>query len=60
MDGSQFSFAPGPFPGPDRLGPPPEPRPDPLPDREWGLSAGQVVAVVLTILAVCELIGLVT
>ena len=45
MDGSQFSHRP-------QL----EQR-DPLPDREWGLSAGQVVAVVLTILAACELIG---
>lgn len=39
-------------PGPDYGGGPA------LPEREWGLSAGQVVAVVLTILAVCEVIGL--
>ena len=31
--------------------------PEPLPEREWGLSAGQVVVVVLSIIAVCELIG---
>ena len=32
--------------------------PGPVAEREWGLSAGQVVAVVLVILAVCEVIGL--
>ena len=45
----------------DGLGAPPEPGRDPgpaLPEREWGLSAGQVVAVVLAILAACEVIGL--
>lgn len=37
----------------------PEPERDPPPpEREWGLSAGQVAAVVLTIIAACELIGL--
>lgn len=29
-----------------------------LPDREWGLSAMQVLAVVVVIVAVCEVIGL--
>lgn len=29
-----------------------------LPEREWGLSARQTVAIVLAILAVCEVIGL--
>lgn len=33
--------------------------PEPLPDREWGLSAGQVVAIVLVIVAACEIVGLV-
>ena len=33
--------------------------PDPLPEREWGLSAGQVVAVVLAIIAACEVLGLI-
>ena len=58
MDGSH-GFAPGSSrgwervtPGPDHGGGPP------LPEREWGLSAGQVVAVVLAILAASELIGL--
>lgn len=40
-----------PAPEPGREGP------GPLPDREWGLSASQVVAVVLAIVAACELIG---
>ena len=35
----------------------PGPGAGPLPEREWGLSAGQVVVVVLAIIAVCELIG---
>lgn len=29
-----------------------------VPEREWGLSAGQVVAVVLAIVVLCEVIGL--
>lgn len=29
-----------------------------LPEREWGLSAGQTTAIVLVILAACEVIGL--
>ena len=29
-----------------------------LPEREWGLTAGQTTAIVLAILAVCEVIGL--
>ena len=33
---------------------------DPPPDREWALSAGQVTAIVLAILAACELIGWLT
>jgi hypothetical protein len=33
--------------------------PDALPDREWGLSAGQVVAVVAAIVAACELFAVV-
>lgn len=56
-----FAFQPGstgsnsstshPAPEPGREGP------GPLPEREWGLSAGQVVAVVLAIVAACEVIG---
>ncbi len=37
------------------------PHPDPWepgPEPEWGLSAGQVTALVLAILAACELMGL--
>ena len=30
-----------------------------LPDREWGLTAGQVVAIVLAIVAACEVFGLI-
>ena len=30
---------------------------EPLPEPEWSLSAGQVVAAVLMILAACEAIG---
>lgn len=33
------------------------PEPEPLPEREWGLSAWQVVAVVVAIVAACELVG---
>ena len=49
-------------PGPHDLGSTvPQPGshgPDPLPDREWGLSAGQVFAVVVTIIAVSQVIGM--
>jgi hypothetical protein len=45
-------------PGHVRTAPQPEPGREPLPDREWGLSAGQVVAVVLAIVAASELIGM--
>ena len=54
MDGSNF--------GPNRAGFLPEERhldTTPAPEREWGLSAGQVVAVVLAILAASEVIGLI-
>lgn len=30
----------------------------PLPDREWGLSAPQVAAIVIAIVAISDLIGL--
>ncbi len=33
--------------------------PDTLPDREWGLSAIQVLGIVVAIVAACELFGLV-
>ena len=36
----------------------PEPGGEPVAEREWGLTAGQVVLAVLAILAVCEVIGL--
>ena len=39
---------------PEPNGPPQEA----LPEREWGLTAGQVVAVVLAIVAACEVFGL--
>ena len=62
MDGS--SFGPGRAHGlgfhpqsDHALGDREAPGPEPLPEREWGLSAGQVVVVVLSIIAVCELIG---
>ena len=58
MDGSHFGgtrdTGAGRLPAPWTT---PNPVPDPLPDREWSLSAGQVVAAVLVIVAVCELIG---
>lgn len=63
MMGHIHGFQPG-RPGRawDGLRAPPEPdRGDggpALPEREWGLTAGQVVAAVLAILAACELIGL--
>ena len=41
-----------------RFAPEPGRRDDALPEREWGLSAGQVAAVVTVILAVSEAIGL--
>jgi hypothetical protein len=48
--------------GSDRLHPLPNPAhdpvPTPLPEREWGLSAPQVVAVVAAIVAISEVIGL--
>ena len=58
MDGSQFGgervqgsgFTPDPV-WPGSMGR------EPMPEREWGLTAGQVVAVVLAIVAACELIG---
>lgn len=38
---------------------PPDPgREPPPPEREWGLSAGQVTLAVLLILAACEVIGM--
>ncbi len=40
-------------PDPGRSGP------DTLPDREWGLSATQVLGIVVAIVAACELFGLV-
>lgn len=52
MDGSGF--------GPDRtrfLAEEPHLDTGPLPEREWGLSAWQVVLVVLAIVAGSELIG---
>lgn len=60
MDGSNFAprrAAPLVFPpqGPGHL---PGHLPGPLPEREWSLTAGQVVGVVLLIVAACELIGL--
>ena len=34
-----------------------QPPPQPLPEREWGLSAGQVVVAVVTIVALCQALG---
>jgi hypothetical protein len=47
-------------PGGGALHPAPKPGPEltALPEREWGLSAAQVVAVVMAIVAVSEVIGL--
>ena len=65
MDGSSygprgvgFGFQPSPAPWQDQVGTTPlhEER-DPPPEREWGLSAWQVVTAVLLIVAGCELIG---
>ena len=53
MDGS---FHGG--PGLEAANPHERSAPDPLPEREWSLSAGQVVAAVLTIVALCEVIDL--
>ncbi len=48
-------------PGAGRTAPEPEQPPanpgSALPEREWGLTAGQVVLVVVAIVAACELIG---
>lgn len=54
-----FGFKPSPTRPLGTLGTAPEPPPgrDPMPEPEWGLSAGQVVAAVLVILAACEAIG---
>jgi len=61
MSAQIFAFQPT-TPGNHATTTPPEPHrnnPDILPDREWGLSAGQVVAVVLVIVAACELFALI-
>ena len=41
-----------------RFAPEPGRRDDVVPEREWGLSAGQVAAIVTVIVAVSEAIGL--
>lgn len=59
MDGSNFApqrAAPLVFP-PQGPGHAPGHAPERLPEREWSLTAGQVVAAVLLIIAACELIG---
>ena len=59
MNAHSFAFSPD--PGEDRSRAERAPEPDPLmaalPEREWGLSAGQVAAVVAVILVVSEVIG---
>ena len=54
-----FGFQPSPARPDCALGAGPEPGPgrEAFPEPEWGLSAAQVVAAVLVILAVCEAIG---
>lgn len=59
MDGSHYAraFAPDetqPTPAAD---PAHEPGRGPLPEREWGLSAGQVVMAVVIIVALCQALG---
>ena len=62
MQHSSFGFHPdpgGPL-GPTRTTAPEPGGPEAMPEREWGLSAGQVAAAVLVIIAFCELVGLMT
>ena len=61
MNAHVFAFSPDPGQDRSRVDRAPEPGADPsmaaLPEREWGLSAGQVAAVVVVILAAAEVIG---